>query len=29
LIAAGAAGVISKPFDPMALAGTVQGFLNR
>jgi CheY-like chemotaxis protein len=29
LMAAGAAGVISKPFDPMALAGTVQGFLNR
>lgn len=28
-IGLGAAGVIAKPFDPMTLAGTVQGYLPR
>lgn len=28
-IGLGAAGVIAKPFDPMTLAGTVQGYLSR
>jgi DNA-binding response OmpR family regulator len=27
--AMGAAGVITKPFDPMTLASTAKGFLNK